>query len=180
MDLRSDFAYAWDLTKAGVYATLSKKGKDGEDLTLETANRVLKAEKLCWREESRVQYAFLQKLDRDKPQQAKQFREKLNEFSFSSIESSAGTNMAGYLLGIAVAVILGVLLGWFMPASWILPRLIGRGLTIAVAVLVLGGAGASICLGLLKEKQNEQKKKQVEQYMSQLEELRKSLSELCG
>ena len=180
MNLKSDFTYAWDLTKAGIHAALMKYAKAEETISTELANRALKAEKLCWKEETRVQYAFLRKLERVNPQQAELFQEKLNGFTFRSIADLPDPSTTGYFMGIAAAVLVGLLLGWFMPQSWILPKLIGRVATIAVAVLVFGGIGASLFMRMLKEKRWEQKIKQVEQYMSQLEELKKELSELCA
>ena len=179
MSLTSNFEMAWKPVEQSVRATLLREQQERNTVTLACANRAWEQEKWNWSDTAKIQFSFLRELEKKRPDYAKTFRDKISKFAFQEVQLPTLPNPVPYVLGAAGTAVAGGALGWFLPATSFLPKLIGRIPTITAGCVILGGLGGGIMKELWDSQAGTVLENSAELYMTQLEPLHRTLRELC-
>jgi len=179
MPLETDFERVWKPVASAVGGALVKKQLEKNMVTLDDAAQVWRRERRNWDDPMRVQSSFMSALEKKSPECARRFRTALDQFKFQEVTLAAPPSPVPYVIGTAVATVLGGAVGGLLPQTSLLPRLVGRVPCVIIGCAVFAGVVGSVMRGLWQSKSQVVNEDAAQQYTAQLEPLRTALLAIC-
>ncbi len=179
MSLVSDFELAWKSTRAAVSAALLQEQKERNEVTVECAEQAWRRELRHWSDPMRPQGSFLKGLAKKNPTCAQKLKTAMEAFSFREVQLPPVPSGVPYAAGSVVCAVLGALVGFVLPATFFLPRLIGRVPTVLLGAVLFAGVGGGLLHTVRQVKAEAARADCSRLYTDQLDALHKMLRELC-
>lgn len=179
MSLASDFELAWKPVGAAVSAALLLELKEHNAVTLECAEQAWKRELRHWHDPMRPQGSFLKGLEKKNPACAKKLMSAMEAFAFQEAQLPPVPSGVPYAAGGVICAALGALVGFVLPASFFLPRLIGRIPTVLLGAALFAGVGGGLLHTMWQVKAEAARADCSRLYTDQLDVLHEMLRELC-
>lgn len=179
MSLVSDFELAWKPTAAAVSAALLKEQKEHNAVTLKCAEQAWKRELLHWHDPMRPQGSFLKGLEKKNHACAQKLISAMEAFAFQEAVMPALPSGVPYAVGGVICAALGALIGFVLPATFFLPKLIGRIPTVLLGTTIFAGVGGGLLRTVWQVKAETVRADCSHLYTNQLDALHKVLRGLC-
>ena len=179
MPFEQDFERIWRSSVSSFDGVLTGKQRDSNIVTIEDAANVWGREKQNWNDPMRVQNSFMVMLERKSPEHAQNFRRAIERFMFQEVTLVKLPSPVPYVAITTVIAIIGGVMGWKLPATSFLPRIIGRIPAILLIFLFFGVVTSGITRELWQTKTRHANDGAAQKYTAQLASLHGTLLKIC-
>lgn len=179
MSLVSDFELAWKPVRAAVSAALLRELKEHNTVTLDCAEQTWKRELHHWHDPMRPQGSFLKGLEQKNPACAQKLMSTMETFAFQRAQLPPVPSGVPYVAGGVICAALGALVGFVLPDTSFLPRLISRIPTVLLGTALFAGLGGGHLHTMWQLKAEAVRADCSRLYTDQLDALHEVLRELC-
>lgn len=180
MSLISDFDLAWKSYEDKLTSYVAQNAMKNKLTDADEFNDHYKKTIRMWDDESKVQGGFVIKWDNTSSGFREKFMAILNNYRFESDDNLKKVSLAPYA-GITIALsFLGGVIGYFIPGSFILKKLLGNIPVILIATVVFASTGGGIVKALYNNSVAKRCEQSAKYFCSQIENLHMKLQDFCS
>lgn len=180
MSLISDFDLAWKSYEDKLTSYVAQNSNNNKMINADDFNNHYKRTIRMWDDESKVQGGFVNKWDKEFPGFRNEFFSIMNDYQFQTVEAHKKPSFIPYIAILVAIMAAGGIIGYLIPASFILKRLIGNILVVIIAVIVFAVTGGGILKALYENSVSKSCSQFAVQFNSQIENLHTKLRNLCS